>query len=479
MTNKAIFKTGATYTPIIDASANTAARTYTMFDYDGNVMSRDINAAASSAIDSIVNPLSAGVSAALTLLGDSTANDTTEWFYRLLSEKLGPAMPNVHIRYWLWNDSTQKWNAPTTIQNGVDGQRYAVVTSGADTYRFVAHENLVARSSADIELQIKVQADDWTPAANRPLVTKSGSAGNLGWQLWFDTTGVIRFLWSTDGTATTSKSSSAHNFVDGNTYTIRVKFDVDNGAGGYSLIIETSADDGANWTSILNTGAGLGTTAVYESTGSVGIGGSSGIAYAGRIYEVFLRDGIGGPDRAPVSIEAWRSTDSNSSNANSLGGSPTLYVFNGSVAGKGISYLSDSTRLPKMTPISPVQALMISTGHNDQAYGFSHALATAVASWVTALKARLPAAPIIFLTQSPRDLSVSAGKLYGPEVNQLHMALRQLAERNGCACIDTYAAFTRAINGGTPIGSLVADGVHPTADGYTLWMDEVWKHVRV
>lgn len=461
--------------PIVDSAASNVLKKLTWADLKASLTYRDF--AAVSAIDSTISPLSAGISTCLILLGDSTGDGTTDWFYRLLSEKLAPALPSVHIRYYTWSDGTQDWDVPTTIQEA-SGQMYATMVDGANTYAFVANTNLVARSSADFELIVKAQMADWTPAAQRRLAWQNGGAGNRGWVLYVDTGGTLTFLWSPDGTATPTKTTAPHGFVDGQTYTIRVRFDVDDGAGGYSLQIAKSSDDGANWTSLLSTGAGLGTTAIFNTTDNLWIGSPNGAlaSFDGKIYSVWLRDGIAGPIRSPISIQAWRASDSNSAAANSFGGSPTLYVFNGSVAGQGISYLSDSTRLPKITPISPVQTLLISTGHNDQAYAASQALASAIASWVTALRARLPGAPIVFLTQNPRDLSVTAGKLYGYEVNQIHKAIRQLATRNGCACIDTYAAFSKEINAGTAIGSLVADGVHPTTVGYTLWMNEVWRH---
>lgn len=438
--------------------------------------------AAVSAINSVMSTIKAGYSCAMGLLGDSTGDGTTDWFYRLLSEKLGPAIPSLNIRYRVFNDSTQDWGPPVTIQNGTSGQRYAQIVNNANTYAFIDNANLVARSSADMEIQVEANMTTWRPAAQKRLAWQNGTAGNRGWVLYFDTGGTITFLWSADGTNTLSKTSAAHNFVDGSTYVVRVKFQVNNGAGGYSLLIDTSADNGSTWTNILNTGAGLGATSVFATTDGLWIGSPNGntASFDGKIYSVWLRDGIAGPIRNPVVIEAFRSGDSNSSAANSFGGSPTLHVFNGSVSGKGISYLSDSTRMPKLTPIAPDQVLFISTGQNDQTYAASQALASAISSWVTAIKARMPSAPIVFINQTPRDLSVAGGHLYGYEVDQIHLALREIAFRNGCSCIDTYDAFIKTIASGVPIGTLIADGVHPTTPtGYTLWMNEVWRYFQM
>jgi len=61
MTNKAIFKIGATYTPIIDTSANTAARTYTMPDKTMTVAGADDVAAAEAAAKAYADSLVVGL----------------------------------------------------------------------------------------------------------------------------------------------------------------------------------------------------------------------------------------------------------------------------------------------------------------------------------------------------------------------------------------------------------------------------------
>ncbi len=60
--------------------------------------------------------LDARVSPTILLQGDSTNNDDTDWVYRWLVEKLGPAK--------LWDDTSSRYGGWSTLQAGSAGQRY-------------------------------------------------------------------------------------------------------------------------------------------------------------------------------------------------------------------------------------------------------------------------------------------------------------------------------------------------------------------
>lgn len=54
----------------------------------------------------------AGDPLTLTVLSDSTGNNTSDWFYRFVNTKLAPAFTDYYITYRLWNDGTQGYDAP-------------------------------------------------------------------------------------------------------------------------------------------------------------------------------------------------------------------------------------------------------------------------------------------------------------------------------------------------------------------------------
>jgi hypothetical protein len=53
----------------------------------------------------------------LSVLGDSTGNDTTEWV-RLVASWLASRYPAYTVLHRLWNDTNQNYDTATTVQTG-------------------------------------------------------------------------------------------------------------------------------------------------------------------------------------------------------------------------------------------------------------------------------------------------------------------------------------------------------------------------
>ena len=70
-----------------------------------------------------------GSSCAIQALGDSTGVSTTRWVY-LMAQYLAAQYPAFTVRHRFWNDATQLYDAPTTIQSGPGGNRYASTFPG-------------------------------------------------------------------------------------------------------------------------------------------------------------------------------------------------------------------------------------------------------------------------------------------------------------------------------------------------------------
>lgn len=415
--------------------------------------------------------IDAGVSPTILLQGDSTNNDNTDWFYRWLVEKLGPAKPAACIRYTLWDDTSSRYGGWSTLQAGSAGQRY--IQFDGVTKCNINPADLVTIASADLEVEIKLSMDDWTPAAQKRVVGILGNAGNRAWYLILNTNGNLQLSWSADGTAlNSSNQSSTPPFVDGTAYRIRASLVAATGA----ISISYSTDDGANWTSILT--QTFGATSIFASTAALHIGnvGGSG-AYAGKVYEVAVRDGVGGPQRNPLSIESFYSDDTS---LTPLGGSPTVYAVNGSQPGAGIaSYLDDSTRRPKMAISSPAELVLFSTGHNDVASRDPVTLASVWSTYLSNMRTRLPGADFVGLTQNPRYTGQAAGLSNSDTHRILAMTLGALWQRHDVGVVDTYRAFMRAVAAGGSLSTLVADGVHPSAgSGVDVWVNEVDRVAR-
>lgn len=423
------------------------------------------------AFDSIFGALESDRSASLLLLGDSTGNEVDDWFYRMLDEKIAPRFSDLHIMHRLWSDAAQDYSLPTEVQSAASGQRY--LTSSDGTEATVRQADMAVSAGTDLEVTIDVSIPDWTPGTDCRLCGVWTTTGNQrSWMVVAYNTGVIQYFWSPDGTNSNNVLSSPHGIANGARKRIRVRHDVNNGAGGHTITIDVAEPNSDTWTNVYNTATGAGTTAVYASTGPLEIfkaGGSFGSSGA-KIYDLDLRNGIEGARRSPVMIEDFRAADATKVTP---GGAPTLYVYNGSHAGSDISYHDDSLRRARITPMASVQAIFLNHAQN---VAFSYAslkqFGTVWATWVDNVRALCPTASIVALNGNPRDPAGTTGPdslLY-----QVHAVLGVL-QTKGVPVINTQRAYQRALDRGAAFSDLIS-GVHPTKPaGVNVWLDEVWR----
>ena len=94
--------------------------------------------------------------ASMLLVGDSTGNETTEWFYRLV-QALASKYPKWTVTYQLWNDTSGAYDAASTIQTGTGARTltvYNASVAGATTSFWQAPRfaTAVAALSPDLTL---------------------------------------------------------------------------------------------------------------------------------------------------------------------------------------------------------------------------------------------------------------------------------------------------------------------------------------
>lgn len=162
-------------------------------------------------------------------------------------------------------------------------------------------DSVATSVTGDIDLRIKLAANDWTPSLiqyplakyNAPatgtfLVSIAGGSGGLLGFSWIETSGVVR----------TVASTVAPTVSDGQAIWLRVTLDVNNDAGGHVVTFYTSPD-GAVWTQLGATrNAGAFTTAIFDGSDSFNVGAygntGSGSPFAGKVYYAEMRNGIDG-----------------------------------------------------------------------------------------------------------------------------------------------------------------------------------------
>lgn len=431
---------------------------------------------ANTAFAAMFGALKSDRSALLSILGDSTGNDATDWPYVLATTKIAPALPDVCIRYALWDNTLQGYGAWSTLQAGTLGQRH-IVMDGAHMAR-ILNTKILATASGDLDVEFKVAMDDWTPSAQKRIIGILGNAGNRAWYIILNTNGTIALSWSADGTNLITVTGTAPTVIDGAAIWLRARLDVDNGGGGYTADIDYSVDERANWVSLYHNVGSSGTTGLFASTQDLQAGGVSGSGlWAGKLYSVALRDGIGGSNRLPQSIEGWFD---DTTTRLAYGGSPTLFIMNGSYAGAGITvtngYLNDATRFPKMLPSSPVHLVMLNTGHNETPERANASFYTVYAAWLDQVIARSPLAAIVALNQNPRNIANPTGDAGADTHAQQMLALPLMLAKRGVECVNTFRAFMRAVAAGATLADLVPDGVHPaTPAGVSISVEEIWR----
>jgi len=179
---------------------------------------------------------------------------------------------------------------------GWTGENYVYLSGVASNYLSVPDEAAL-RITGDIDIRVRVALDDWTPAARNVLISRDLSNGARAWELNVETTGALRWIYSTDGTAEITKTSTASvSATDGAVKWVRVTHDVDNGSGGHDVKFYTS-DDGVTWTQLGTTVTTATPITIFAAAciTAIGSSGSTGNPATGKFYRAIVKNGIDGP----------------------------------------------------------------------------------------------------------------------------------------------------------------------------------------
>ena len=397
---------------------------------------------------------------AVQVLGDSTGNDSYEW-PTLFAQYLAGKNPAWTVRTRLWNDTTQAYDAPVTVQTGPAGEQYLQGAAGQITRR--VSPGAIQHITGVMDVRLKLAADSWTNAA--VALGRENGAGQRSWWVAFTATGAPTFVVSSDGTALATLTGTANvPFAPGAVGWVRWVYTPDNGSGSKTLQTYTSTD-GLTWTALGSLVTSAGAVVPFNTTtAAIDVGGRGGATgLPGKYYEVQVRNGVDGPNTVPALVGSWVPTPV-AGTPMTLAGSPVLTIVNGSKPGADLAYLNDSTRLPKMTPNYGQTLIMLSDSHNESTRQDNEFLSLYDA-WVTAVQARFVGVPVVVLTQNPQNGAVSVAAHAARRGNLL-----TYARAKGVDVIDTYRAFLLDPRG---IPALMADTIHPNVAGAQLWFDQI------
>lgn len=435
----------------------------------------------------IVRAAQFGYSHTAAVFGDSTSDNlgANEWpllALKLLSEKYG----SVRMEHYQWNDATQVYGAATVVNAG------AAAAGGV-----IAHDTFSVDGNA-----VGAAADTKGTWVGNGTATKSGGRASL---IAGNTAAISILTPMQDSTVTSKLIVTTAGLTGFNAF--RFANAMSNASlTGFGLHMTLSHN--GQWVTHLSlhkTVDGTGVKTISTETIDLGLGNvtSKPVTIETKLVGLTFTGTITVEGRAPVvrtfnitaeEKAAIGSYAGSSVNPGNLGGghvydevkvetavipTPTIKVYNGSVAGKNPDYLRAAGRLAKLLPV-PVDSAMLSFGHNSHLNpGGPDDFITDYKTTLDLLRTAQPSARIFIGSQNPEFTPRDASLIIQHAAKQSRLA--KFARDNGCRYVPVYEAFANAAadNG----RSLVqADGVHPTnpaslvtsgSFGSTFWARQV------
>ena len=234
--------------------------------------------------------------------------------------------------------------------------------------------------TGDFDVEMKIRINDWeanhgyalfeawgitSPRLSRMFQLRIINTRRLQFS-YYDGVGAFRTLTSANlGTVAGAVVATAPS--DGTDWTLRTRFDVDNGSGGSTLTFAKSTDDGATWTDMttltMASSVGLWQRDPRDAvTGTFRIGGSPSVPIRNaRIYSVAMRHAHGGKTVNRRAVD-YANTESPTNNL-TTGGSPTIWLHNYSYPGRTTSDLHKD--LLGVKPTATATATGTVTGDGD------------------------------------------------------------------------------------------------------------------
>jgi hypothetical protein len=183
------------------------------------------------------------------------------------------------------------------MAHSTSDENYVYLSGASGNYMSVA-DNPPLDIAGDLDIQVKVALDDWTPGAGSCLLSKSNATGNQrSYFLGITTGGILQLTTSPDGSTLLTRSCTvATSITDGTVKWVRATIDVDNGSGGNDVKFFLS-DDGSTWTQLGTTVTTAGVTSIFNSTTPVEVGSRTNGTIEvskGKFFRSIVKNGIDG-----------------------------------------------------------------------------------------------------------------------------------------------------------------------------------------
>ena len=188
--------------------------------------------------------------------------------------------------------------------------KYLSTTGAANSYANTPDTAGISVTT-DIEMVMRLGCTDWTPAANKALMSKLNTANQGGYEFGITTAGLLRIITDNGTAQTTTTASTATGFTDGTVHWIKVTLDLDDGAGNHVGTFYTAADsdtEPVSWTQLGTTQTVAGVLTIADGTRLLYIAarsdGSSALS-SQQCYQAIVRSGIGGTTVISLDPSNW------------------------------------------------------------------------------------------------------------------------------------------------------------------------------
>lgn len=176
--------------------------------------------------------------------------------------------------------------------------------TAAPTDGVLAFDTPTLTGDIDVRVDVAPRLGLW--AERTALLSKyTTDSDQRSWILYLDVDGNVGFIWSQDGTSSTTVFVTTATPIDTSAerLAIRATLDVDNGTGGFTVTFYTAPTIDGSWTQLFQYVNSVdGATSIYDSTTEIEVGraGTTLVDFNGWVYAAQVLDGIGGTPKADI-----------------------------------------------------------------------------------------------------------------------------------------------------------------------------------
>lgn len=222
--------------------------------------------------------------------------------------------------------------------------------------------------TGDLEFWIDLEPEQIAGVHAYTVVGKWNGTGNQYSWLFFLYQGKPILWWTPDGTFANARNILVNTAVPDGRISLKVRLDVNNGAGAAALSVFTAESIDGTYTQLGSTTTSAGTTSLFNSTadltigtdhgGTVGLQYNNGERFQGKIYQFRLYAGIAGALRATADFTNLEYGDDQYSDGTTtwLINTPTTYIASDKIRFYGYIPKWPVTAANKANRYSPIKA---------------------------------------------------------------------------------------------------------------------------